>query len=149
TRRMSHFDDPALRIWFVFLAIGAVLILLGILAFFIQLWVSFQRRHALRDVSGDPWDARNLEWSTSSPPPDYNFAFTPRVQERDAWDDMKKNHYVRPQQGFTAIHMPKNTGAGFIIAALSAICGFALIWHMWLIAGMAFVAIIAAVIMHT
>ncbi len=45
--------------------------------------------------------------------------------------------------------MPKNTGAGFVIAALCAVCGFALIWHMWLPAVVAFVAVLAAVIVHT
>jgi cytochrome o ubiquinol oxidase subunit 1 len=45
--------------------------------------------------------------------------------------------------------MPKNTGAGFIIAALAAACGFALIWQMWLPAGLGFIAMLAAVIIHT
>ena len=39
--------------------------------------------------------------------------------------------------------------AGFIIAAFSAVCGFALIWHMWLIAGVSFAAMLAAAIIHT
>lgn len=149
TRRLSHFDDPSLQIWFVVAAIGAVLIGLGILSFIVQLVVSYQKRHKLRDVTGDPWNGRTLEWSTASPPPEYNFAFTPKVYDTEAWDDMKKNHYTRPQQGFVSIHMPKNTGAGFIIAALSALCGFALIWHMWLIAGVSFVLTLTATIIHT
>lgn len=149
TRRLSHFDDPSLQIWFVVAAIGVVLIGLGILSFIVQLVVSYQKRHKLRDVTGDPWNGRTLEWSTASPPPEYNFAFTPKVYDTEAWDDMKKNHYTRPQQGFVSIHMPKNTGAGFIIAALSALCGFALIWHMWLIAGVSFVLTLKATIIHT
>jgi len=149
TRRLSHFDDPSLRIWFEIAAVGAVLIALGVAAFIASIVVSFRNRAALRDTTGDPWGGRTLEWSTSSPPPDYNFAFTPQVFERDAWADMKKNAYARPQAGFLDIHMPKNTAAGFIIAALSAVCGFALIWHMWLIAGVGFFAMLAAIIFHT
>ncbi|MES2105481.1 MAG: cytochrome o ubiquinol oxidase subunit I [Pseudomonadota bacterium] len=149
TRRLSHFEDPSLQIWFQIAAVGAVLIALGIAALIVQLVVSYLRRDSLRDASGDPWGGRTLEWSTSSPPPAYNFAFTPRVYDNDAWADMKSNNYDRPQQGFTAIHMPKNTGAGFIIAALSAACGFALIWQMWLPAGAGFIAILAAIIIHT
>ncbi|WP_395825495.1 cytochrome o ubiquinol oxidase subunit I [Collimonas sp.] len=149
TRRMSHFEDTSLQIWFIIAAFGAVLIALGIASFVIQLIVSFRRRHQLRDTTGDPWGGRTLEWSTSSPPPDYNFAFTPQVHDNDAWTDMKNNNYVRPQKGFTEIHMPKNTAAGFVIAGLSAVCGFALIWQMWLLAGLAFVAVVAAVIIHT
>ena len=78
TRRLRTFDDPSLQIWFVIAGIGAFLILLGIASFLIQIAVSILRREQLADVSGDPWDARTLEWATSSPPPAYNFAFTDR-----------------------------------------------------------------------
>jgi len=149
TRRLSHFDDPSLQIWFIIALVGALLILCGIGCMLIQFYVSWRKRDQLRDVSGDPWGGRSLEWSTSSPPPDYNFAFTPRVHDTDAWYDMKRRGYERPTTGFTDIHMPKNTGAGFVIAALCALCGFALIWHMWLVAGVAFVAMLVAVIVHT
>jgi len=149
TRRLSHFDDPSLQIWFQVAAFGAVLIALGIASFIIGLVVSYRRRDQLRDVTGDPWNGRTLEWSTASPPPDYNFAFTPVVHDNDAWTDMKKHGYTRPHAGFVDIHMPRNTAAGFVIAALSAVLGFALIWHMWLIAGVAFVATVAAAIIHT
>ena len=149
TRRMSHFDDPSLQIWFWIAAFGACLIALGIASFIIQLVVSFVRRESLRDVTGDPWNGRTLEWSTSSPPPAYNFAFTPVVHERDAWHDMKANHYVRPRDGFIAIHMPKNTASGVVVAALSAFVGFSLIWHMWLAAGVGSVAMLTAIIVHT
>jgi len=149
TRRMSHFDDPSLQIWFQVAAFGAVLIALGIGSMLMQFYVSFKRRNELRDVTGDPWNGRTLEWSTSSPPADYNFAFTPRVYDKDAWFDMKKQGYARPQQGFIEIHMPKNTAAGFVIAALSGLIGFALIWQMWLVAGLGFVVMMAAIIIHT
>ncbi len=149
TRRLNHFDDPSLQIWFQIAAFGAVLILLGIVSLIVQFVVSYVRRDSLRDVTGDPWEGRTLEWSTSSPPPAYNFAFTPRVYDNDTWADMKKNNYQRPREGFIPIHMPKNTGAGFVIAALCAACGFALIWHMWLPAIAMFAAVIAAAIIHT
>jgi len=149
TRRLSHFEDQSLQIWFQIAAFGAVLIAFGIACFVIQLVVSFMRRDSLRDFTGDPWGGRTLEWSTSSPPPAYNFAFTPMVHDIDTWADMKSNKYQRPTDGFVAIHMPKNTGAGVIIAGLSAALGFALIWQMWLPAGVAFIAMMAAIITHT
>ena len=149
TRRMSHFEDPSLKIWFEVAAFGAVLIALGIASMIVQMVVSYRNREALRDTTGDPWDGRTLEWSTSSPPPAYNFAFTPQVHDLDAWSDMKRNGYVRPKQGFMPIHMPKNTAAGFIIAALSGVVGFALIWHMWLVAAIGFVTMMAAIVIHT
>jgi cytochrome o ubiquinol oxidase subunit 1 len=149
TRRLSHFDDPGLRIWFEIAAFGAALIFLGIGSFIVQVIVSVRHRARLRDATGDPWNGRTLEWSTSSPPPAYNFAFTPIVHDNDAWADMKNNEYARPQEGFIPIHMPRNTGAGFVIAMLSATCGFALIWHMWLPAAVAFGAILLAIIVHS
>jgi len=149
TRRLSHFDDPSLQIWFQIAAFGAALIFLGISCFIVQIIVSIRRRAQLRDVTGDPWDGRTLEWSTSSPPPAYNFAFTPIVHDNDAWTDMKNNRYARPLEGFIPIHMPKNTGAGFVIAMLCAACGFALIWHMWLPAAAAFAALLVSIIVHT
>jgi cytochrome o ubiquinol oxidase subunit 1 len=121
----------------------------GILAFFIQLVVSFFRRERLRDLTGDPWNGRTLEWSTSSPPPPYNFAFTPVVHDHDAWWDMKKRGGNRPLEGFKPIHMPKNTGAGVVLAGLSTVLGFALVWYIWWLAALSFIALVVAAIAHT
>ncbi len=149
TRRMSHFEDPSLQIWFQVAAFGAVLIAIGIACFLIQLAVSYRKREQLRDVTGDPWDGRTLEWSTSSPPPEYNFAFTPVVHELDAWHDMKQRGHQRPVAGFKAIHMPKNTATGFVISMLCAVVGFSLTWHMWLVAGLFFALVLVTVVVHT
>ncbi|TWT11401.1 cytochrome o ubiquinol oxidase subunit I [Reyranella sp. CPCC 100927] len=149
TRRLRVFDDPSLQIWFVIAGFGAVLILLGIAAFLVQIAVSVRRREALRDTTGDPWDGRTLEWATASPPPDYNFAFTPVVHDNDAWWDMKRRGYRRPVSGFGAIRMPSNTGAGIILAALSTALGFGLIWYMWWLAALSFAALLAVAIGHT
>ena len=150
TRRMSQFEeDAAMQFWFQVAAFGAFLIALGILFFIVQLVVSHRRRDQLRDTTGDPWDGRTLEWATSSPPPQYNFAFTPRVHDLDAWWQMKQHKYRRPEEGFKAIHMPKNTAAGIILAGISTVLGFALVWHMWLLAGVSFAALLAVAIGHT
>ncbi len=149
TRRMSQFDDPSLQIWFIIAAFGAVLIAIGIGCFLIQLAVSFMKREELRDVTGDPWNGRTLEWSTSSPPPAYNFAFTPIVYDHDAWWDMKNRGYVRPTEGFIPIHMPKNTGTGIILGVLSIGFAFGMIWYMWWLAAITFVAMIVITIGHT
>lgn len=149
TRRVNHFEDSSLQIWFVIAAFGAFLIALGIASFVIQLVVSYFKREQLRDVTGDPWDARTLEWSTSSPPPEYNFAFTPVVHDHDSWYDMKNRGYVRPLEGFKPIHMPKNTGTGVILSALSVGLAFGLIWYMWWLAALSFALILIVSIVHT
>jgi cytochrome o ubiquinol oxidase subunit I len=149
TRRMSQFEDPSLQIWFQIAAFGAFLILLGILSFLVQLYVSFKNREALKDETGDPWNGRTLEWSTSSPPPAYNYAFTPIVYDHDAWWFMKKHGYKRPQEGFIPIHMPKNTPTGIILGGLSIAFGFAMVWHIWWLAVVSFVSILGVTIVHT
>jgi cytochrome o ubiquinol oxidase subunit 1 len=149
TRRLRQFDDPSLQIWFIVAAVGALLVLCGIGAFLIQLFVSFRRRESLRDLTGDPWNARTLEWSTSSPPPAYNFAFTPVIHEPDAWWDMKEHGYERPLSGFKPIVMPKNTGSGVVLAVLSSVGAFAMIWYIWWLAAASFSAVLVVAIWHT
>ncbi|NRA88970.1 MAG: cbb3-type cytochrome c oxidase subunit I, partial [Rhizobiales bacterium] len=149
TRRLSQYYDTTLQIYYIVALFGAVLILFGIIAFVFQIFISVIRREKLRDNTGDPWNGRTLEWSTSSPPPDYNFAFTPVIKEIDTWADMKKNGYIRPTENFVTIHMPKNTPAGFIISMISIGLGFALIWHIWWLAIAAMGLIIATIIIHS
>jgi cytochrome o ubiquinol oxidase subunit 1 len=149
TRRVSQFDDPSLQIWFIVAAFGALLIAAGIACTIIQFIVSFIKREELRDVTGDPWDGRTLEWSTSSPPPEYNFAMTPIVYDHDAWWDMKTRGYTRPTEGFRPIHMPKSTGTGIILGVLSIAFAFGMIWQIWWLALVTFAAMITISIGHT
>jgi len=151
TRRSSHFDDPSIQWLFQISFLGTCMVALGIGAMLMQFYVSFRDRNTarLRDFTGDPWDGRTLEWSTSSPPPDYNFAFTPVVHDNDTFADMKKNGYQRPLKDFVAIHMPKNTWAGFVVSALACGVGFGIIWHMWALVAVSFIAMMAAIITHT
>jgi cytochrome o ubiquinol oxidase subunit 1 len=149
TRRMRVFDDPSLQIWFMIAALGAFMIAAGIACMLMQFYVSIRDREKLRDTTGDPWDGRTLEWATSSPPPDYNFAFTPVIHDGDAWADMKKRGYQRPLDGFRSIHMPSNTGTGVILAGLSVAFSVGMIWYMWWLAAISFIGILAVAIGHT
>ncbi|MEZ5688537.1 MAG: cytochrome o ubiquinol oxidase subunit I [Caenibius sp.] len=149
TRRLSHFDNPAYQIWFQIAAFGALLIAGGVACLVIQILVSIRNRKELADTTGDPWNGRTLEWATSSPPPAYNFAFTPVVHTRDAWWDMKQHGYVRPTAGFQPIHMPKNSATGMLIAALSVAFGFGMVWHIWWMVAGGLFAMLAVAIGHT
>jgi cytochrome o ubiquinol oxidase subunit 1 len=149
TRRLNHFDDPSLQIWFIISTFGAMLIALGIGSFLVQLVVSFMRREQLRDLTGDPWQGRTLEWSTSSPPPAYNFAFTPVIHDLDAWWDMKRRGHSMPESGYRPIHMPKNTGTGVILSGFSTVLAFALIWYIWWLAAASAIALLVVAITHT
>jgi cytochrome o ubiquinol oxidase subunit 1 len=149
TRRLRHFDDPSLQPWFIVVAIGALIIAVGIAAFLMQIYVSIKNRDALADTTGDPWNGRTLEWATSSPPPAYNFAFTPVIHDLDAWYDMKNRKAARPTEGFRAIHMPKSTGTGVILAGLSMVFALAMVWYIWWLAAASFAGVVIASIWHT
>ena len=134
-RRMAHYDTPAWHPFLVVAAVGAAVILLAITCQIIQLIVSIQQRRANLDLTGDLWDGRTLEWATTSPPAEYNFAVIPVVHDIDAFTDMKENDraYLQPKQ-YQDIHMPKNTSLGLLIGASAFLLGFAMIWHIWWLA---------------
>ncbi|WP_213302059.1 cytochrome o ubiquinol oxidase subunit I [Paraburkholderia sacchari] len=147
TRRMNHYAVPGWHPWLVVALVGAVFVGLGILAFIVQIYVSIRGRDASRDLTGDPWDGRSLEWSTASPAPFYNFAVLPEITSMEQhWDNKEAGRaYVQPR-AYEDIHMPRNTGAGFIIAAFSLLFGFAAVWHMWLFAAVGLAGMIATFI---
>ena len=66
-------------------------------------------------ATDDPWDARTLEWSISSPPPHYNFEEIPVVRSLDDWWETKYGTHEKavPVSGSSEdahnsdIHMPQ------------------------------------------
>ncbi|MEJ0028401.1 MAG: cytochrome o ubiquinol oxidase subunit I [Rhizomicrobium sp.] len=149
TRRMSHYDNPAWQPWLVVAEIGAFVILLGILFTVAQLVVSIRTRAQRRDLTGDPWGGRTLEWSTTSPPPVYNFAVLPVVTGLDAfWTAKTRGPRAAAAPAYEAIEIPRNTPIGFFIAFFAVVMGFALIWHIWWMAVLGLVGVFAVVLAH-
>ncbi|HUH62650.1 MAG TPA: cytochrome c oxidase subunit I [Terracidiphilus sp.] len=72
--------------WNMIVTIGVIFQAAGILVFVYNLVRSY---FAGKVAGPDPWDAWTLEWSTSSPPPDYNFAVLPTVRSRRPLWDLK------------------------------------------------------------
>jgi cytochrome o ubiquinol oxidase subunit 1 len=136
TRRLQHIPDPRWKMLLEVAEIGALLILCGILSTVVQLIVSIRSRERHRDRTGDPWDARTLEWSTPSPPPEYNFAVLPRVRGIDAfWHLKQQRHAPRVETPhYEPIEIPANSPNGFVTAFFAVVTGFALIWHIWWLA---------------
>jgi cytochrome o ubiquinol oxidase subunit 1 len=146
-RRLAHYDNPAWQPYLLIAAVGTAVISFGVLCQIIQLIVSIRQRHTNRDLTGDPWNGRTLEWTTASPPPVYNFAKIPVVHALDAFMDMKEKGiaYSKPNQ-FEDIHMPRNTACGFILGMLAFSFSFGMIWYIWWLAIFSALAMLFTVI---
>jgi cytochrome o ubiquinol oxidase subunit 1 len=131
TRRLQHIPDPSWQPLLLVAEVGAIVIFLGVVCQIAQLYVSIRTRESRRDLTGDPWNGRTLEWATSSPPPAYNFAVLPNVETIDAFWDMKRRGIAAVEPAYEPIEMPRNTPIGFIIAFCAFFVGFSLIWHIW------------------
>ena len=126
--------------------IGAGILGLGVLLFLFSL---------LRDLrsgkvaGNDPWDGRTLEWTTTSPPPHYDFENLPKVHDRDplwlekhpelleerdelsqAADDPSRE-YEHDDSG--GIHMPGQSWYPFIVSVGLLLGGYALIYENWIL----------------
>ncbi len=140
TRRLEHIPDPSWQPLLLVAEAGAIVIFCGILCQAAQLYVSIRTRERRLDLTGDPWNGRTLEWSTSSPPPAYNFAVLPRVETIDAFWHMKHTAPAPVEPAYEAIEIPHNSPAGFITAFFAVVMGFSLIWQIWWLAILGFLA---------
>ncbi|WP_372774422.1 cytochrome o ubiquinol oxidase subunit I [Mangrovibacterium sp.] len=146
-RRVAHYDNLEWQPYMITAAVGTLIVGYGIACQIIQIVVSIRKREELKDTTGDAWEGRTLEWSTASPPPDYNFAVVPVVADLDAfWDMKEKGKAFRHYDVYTDIHMPKNQPHGVIIGGLTLAFGFAMIWYIWWLAIGSLFGIIATIV---
>jgi cytochrome o ubiquinol oxidase subunit I len=135
TRRMQHYDVAEWHPWLMVAAAGAGIILCGIVFQIAQLVISIRRRDTLHDLTGDPWDGRTLEWITTSPPPQFNFAVMPNITGDEAYWNMKQTAIERGRltdlPDYKPVELPRNSPTGFVTAFFAVLAGFALIWHIW------------------
>lgn len=133
TRRLNTYDaSTGYQPFYIMALVGGLIIVAGVALQFIQIIASVMQRKQLADTTGDPWDARSLEWSLPSPPQPYNFATIPEVHDRDVFWEMKQNG--RPKIAQQDIHMPKSTAAGIYISAFAFMIGFGFVWEIiWMV----------------
>jgi cytochrome o ubiquinol oxidase subunit 1 len=151
TRRMDHYDASlGWQPLFIVAGVGVIFVIAGVGFQILQFIVSFWQRTKNLDITGDPWNGRTLEWSTTSPPPFYNYAVIPKVDDRDPYWKMKKSEGAYTQKPeYQAIRLPKNTPFPMIIAACAFVFGFAVVWHIWWLAILGLLALITGIIIRT
>ncbi|MBV9420310.1 MAG: cbb3-type cytochrome c oxidase subunit I [Alphaproteobacteria bacterium] len=144
TRRLQHINVEAWRPYMQVAVVGVAIIAIGAICQVTQLLVSIAQRERLRDVTGDPWDGRSLEWATPSPAPFFNFAVTPNVEGEEAYWGIKQraieSQTMGPEPEYEDIEMPVNSSVGVYTAFFASLTGFSLIWHIWWLAGLGLVA---------
>jgi cytochrome o ubiquinol oxidase subunit 1 len=150
TRRMEHYSNVHWQPLMLVAFAGALVIFTGVVLTVIQLIVSIRTRASHRDVTGDPWNGRTLEWSTTSPPPPWNYARLPQVSGLDAFWAAKRLGEPVPvaDPQYRAIHIPRNNPTGFFLAFCTVIFGFAMIWHIWWMAILGFAGCLAVVMLQ-
>lgn len=134
------------EMWNMLSTVGAFLIAASTLVF-MHNWVKSKRKGEI--AGNDPWDARTLEWTIPSPPPEYNFAVIPTVTERDDFwhrkykEDKKGRPVPVPVGGSEehsedaehdaghGIHMPSPSYFPLVAAIGMPVAGFAVILHSW------------------
>ena len=156
TRRMDHYDaSTGFQSLFIVAAFGFLIIAAGAALQVWQIIVSIKERKENLDTTGDPWNGRTLEWATSSPPPEYNFAIIPEVHERDAFWEMKAGKSENQNVGksetkrYEDITMPKNTAVGIYISGFVFLMGFALVWQIWWLLVVGLVGAVTCVIIRS
>ena len=127
--------------------IGAFIIALSTLIFLVNAIVSWKKG---KIAGNDPWDARTLEWSISSPPPNYNFAEIPVVQHRDEfwhrkYTEDESGRLVKLPAGAATestsaevthhIHLPSPSYFPLIFAAGLPIMGYGFVFKNWWLLG--------------
>ncbi len=150
TRRLDHYDaSTGWQPLYIVAASGILFILIGVILQNVQLLVSIYQRKQNWDTTGDPWNGRTLEWSTLSPPPFYNFAFIPEVDQRDPfWASKQEPKHAPEEIIYHDIHMPKKTPMGMFIGLFSLFFGFATVWHIWWLAGVGLLGILVCLIIR-
>ena len=146
-RRTQAVMETAYRPWLYMAEAGALILLCAFAALIVQLWVSIRSRGANDVFVGDPWDGRALEWSVSAPPPEFNFARLPHVDQAHWFYDAKRKYApYAPPIAYHDIWMPRNSAVAPVIGIASGAATFGLVWHMWWLAIFGLIVIFAAVV---
>ena len=133
------------------ISLGAVIIAISVLVFMYNVWRSLRNGR----IAGDnPWRAATLEWSTSSPPPHYNFAEVPQVTSRmPLWEEHEgasvgaaQATEHRHEEEEVHVPMPAPSYWPLVLSAMKAmVAGSLLIWEAHNILGLTMISFFGAI----
>ena len=136
-RIYTYTSEMGWDLWNLISTFGVFIMGAGILIFVLNIIYSYLRG---KESGNDPWDARTIEWSISSPPPEYNFEKIPLIQSVDAfWELQRHGTPIVPASGGSEnseekkdIHLPQPSywpmvvSIGILLAAYGMIFGLPL-----------------------
>src|SRR6056297_1523171 len=147
-----------LGFWNLVSTVGTVILAIGALLFLVNVWVSRKNPPAPED----PWDARSLEWLTTSPPKEHNFDRTPTVHALDEffhrkYEDVGENGQHDFKKVATAeellaeeeanadahIHLPSQSYWPIVLAFSMPVLAYGIIYSTLLLIVGAAIAILA------
>ena len=132
-RRIYTYDsEMGWDLWNAVSSVGAAMIAVSMLIFIANVVRSLKQG----EVAGaDPWDARTLEWSIPSPPPEYNFAQIPTVYGRDPfWAQKREGVRAVPVAGGSgdngehSIHMPQPSYWPIVVSIGLLVAAYGLVY---------------------
>jgi len=139
--------------WNLIETVGAFIIAASMLIFLWNLYVSLRKGET---AGNDPWDGQTLEWTTASPPPEYNFSAIPTVSSRRPFWDQKhsgtsQEKPVAPNSAIrdethTTIHMPSGSIHPVILATGLLLAFFGLIYTLWLAVGLGVIVVFVGIV---
>jgi len=146
SRRIDTYSSGfGFEFWNLVSTIGSFLIAVSVAYFIYNVVMSKREAADLPPVGPDPWDARSLEWSVSSPPPEHNFDYVPLVESQDDWwfrkyrigDDHKVVRIADPEMIAQAgdaqgVHLPSPSFWPLVLAVGLPLIGYGLIFNLWL-----------------
>jgi cytochrome c oxidase subunit I len=149
-RTYTYPESLGLTMWNQVATVGAFLIALSVLVFVVNLVVTYAGPKPSPAEVADPWDARTLEWMTTSPPPVHNFDEVPTVHALDEFwhrkyvEDERTGRLVPAQAGAAESHADEHAGGHGIhlpspsywplVAALGMpLIGYGVLYSWWLV----------------
>ena len=144
-RIFTYAANLGLDTWNYVATVGVFILAVGIMLYLVNLLWAWRNG---APAGGDPWDARTLEWATSSPPPVYNFATIPLVRGRDPlWVEKRTgNGQMIPVDTAGAdegsghhgnkVHIPSPSALPLFLTLALTLAAYATLFHVWLLAGL-------------